>query len=1022
MSIDLTALLQAFTSTSRLYELTLGAPEAASSKAPNLLVEAFAASESLHSVGSRDIIALSTQASIATDQLLGQRASLQISLSDGGRTPFTGLVVQAAQLGSYGGLARYHLRVAPWIWLLGQSRTSRVWQDMSTIQIVDAVFQSYQAVAAWRWSDEVGPFLRNSPPRSYCVQYRESDLAFVSRLLAEEGLGWRIEECEESDSAPRGHQLVLFADSSQTSACPEDATSAHALGGAGIRFHGASALEEQDAIQALVQRSNLPPARLSLQSFDYKAKASSSVSIPIFPSNLPFSGGPNAPQLESYDSPGIYAFADGTQARAAADRIAQAHHSQRSRWQGRSTVRTLRPGTRFTLVGSPRQISSTGNNASNDSSNPEPELLVLCVTSIGINNLPRPAQEALAELFGPVPQLLGDLLQQLSIQDESASSAYSTCASSYELHSTHTRRPLHAELIPTSALIAQAQKLGYANRFEAIPAQQPWRPVLADGTGLRLNPRPTAWGSQTAIVIGAQGETVPSGADETFTDRLGRIRIRFHWQGQGSDDASDDASTCWVRVLQRSAGGGSGAGMGVQFIPRIGQEVQVQFLEGDIDRPIAVAALYNGQGEGGVLPSPGGAQDADADTRVFDSAIDTRYSGQGNLVGSGSGGHSPVWHGAAANSQRNATAQWGIRSKEYGASGYNQLVFDDTDSQNRIQLKTTQSATELNLGHLLHTADNFRGSLRGTGTELRTDAYGAIRAGAGLLISSYSLQHSASSRDPAGDNSAGMALLKQASTLAASFSQAASTHQTVALASHIGSTKAQASALNDQAAPLQALYTATSGMLDQSTLAQAQSDAAAKTTQASDGKLPHSTDALLSIAAKGGLGVVAGQNIQLNNGETTSLMSGQDSQFASGGQLRVHTGQAIGVLAGAVKAGIANTGLQLIAAKDDIDLQAQAGELKVQAKGQVDVMSANAHIDWAAAKRIRIATAAGASITIEGGNITTTAPGQITVHASQKVFEGPGRVSYPLPQLPNSICVECLKKSLEAAPAFTTVA
>ncbi|MCX7279796.1 MAG: hypothetical protein NTZ15_21195 [Burkholderiales bacterium] len=200
-----------------------------------------------------------------------------------------------------------------------------------------------------------------------------------------------------------------------------------------------------------------------------------------------------------------------------------------------------------------------------------------------------------------MPQLLGDLLQQLSIQDESASSAYSTCASSYELHST--RSATHAELIPTSALIAQAQKLGYANRFEALPAQQPWRPVLADGTGLRLNPRPTAWGSQTAIVIGAQGETVPSGADETFTDRLGRIRIRirFHWQGQGSEDAGDSTRTCWVRVLQRSAGGGIGAGMVVHFIPRIGQ------------------------GEGCVPPWPGDAHsshDGDADSSVFGAASD----------------------------------------------------------------------------------------------------------------------------------------------------------------------------------------------------------------------------------------------------------------------------------------------------------------------------------------------------------------------------------------------------------------
>ncbi|MEO6856383.1 MAG: type VI secretion system Vgr family protein, partial [Rhodoferax sp.] len=427
--------------------------------------------------------------------------------------------------------------------------------------------------------------------------------------------------------------------------------------------------------------------------------------------------------------------------------------------------------------------------------------------------------------------------------------------------------------------------------------------------------------------------------------------------------------------------------------------------------PIVTAALYNGQGEGGVAPTPAGDTSTQADTSVFDAAHDHRYSGQGNLIGTGSGGHSPVWHGAGANAHRNASAQWGIRSKEFGgasgSAGYNQLVFDDTDNQGRIQLKTTQNATELNLGHLIHTADNYRGSLRGTGAELRTDAYGAIRAGAGLLISSYQIQHSASSRDPAGDNSAGMALLKQASTLAGAFSQAASTHRTVAYASHLGAANANASSLDAQAAPLKALQTSASGMLNPRSLEQALADAAAKQTSTAEGPdgapVPHSADALIHVAARGGLGTVAGQSLQLSNGETISLMSGQDSQYSTGGALRVHSGQAIGILAGAVEAGANGTGLQIIAAQDDIDLQAQADELKVQAKDGITVQSANGHIDWAAAKKISISTAGGANITIEGGNITTQAPGQITVHASAKVFEGPGRVGYAMPVLPKAV-------------------
>ena len=127
-------------------------------------------------------------------------------------------------------------------------------------------------------------------------------------------------------------------------------------------------------------------------------------------------------------------------------------------------------------------------------------------------------------------------------------------------------------------------------------------------------------------------------------------------------------------------------------------------------------------------------------------AHDHFRAGQGNLAG----GNSPVWHGASADSagHRNASAQWGIRSKELGGRGYNQLLFDDTDGQGRVQLKSTQAASELNLGHLIHGVDNYRGSFRGSGAELRTDAYGAVRAGAGLLVSSYKIAHARDARDP----------------------------------------------------------------------------------------------------------------------------------------------------------------------------------------------------------------------------------------------------------------------------------
>ena len=153
--------------------------------------------------------------------------------------------------------------------------------------------------------------------------------------------------------------------------------------------------------------------------------------------------------------------------------------------------------------------------------------------------------------------------------------------------------------------------------------------------------------------------------------------------------------------------------------------------------------------------------------------------------------------------------------------------------------------------------------------------------------------------------------------------------------------------------------------------------------------MPHTSDAIIAISAKAGLGASAGQSLQLVNGETATIMSGQDTQFVTGGQMRIHTGQAIGILGGAVKAGENNIGLQLIAAKDAIDFQAQRDAVTVQARDEVNVISANAHIDWAAAKSIRLSTAGGANITIEGGNITVQCPGKSRSTQARKASSVP---------------------------------
>jgi type VI secretion system secreted protein VgrG len=111
----------------------------------------------------------------------------------------------------------------------------------------------------------------------------------------------------------------------------------------------------------------------------------------------------------------------------------------------------------------------------------------------------------------------------------------------------------------------------YSNGFVCIPAATVFRPPF--------HPKPVVTGLQSAVVVGPKGE-------EIHTDEHGRVRVQFHWDRQGK---KDENSSCMLRVAQAWGGGGRGA----QYIPRIGDEVLVEFFEGDPDRPIITGSVYN---------------------------------------------------------------------------------------------------------------------------------------------------------------------------------------------------------------------------------------------------------------------------------------------------------------------------------------------------------------------------------------------------------------------------------------------
>jgi type VI secretion system secreted protein VgrG len=147
----------------------------------------------------------------------------------------------------------------------------------------------------------------------------------------------------------------------------------------------------------------------------------------------------------------------------------------------------------------------------------------------------------------------------------------------------HYRRDFNTSYIITRLRISVASNAfqtdanpreDYTNRFETIPASVPHRP-------LRLTPVPVIAGVQTAVVVGPKKE-------EIYSDNYGRVKVQFNWDRKGT---KDEKSSCWLRVSQEWAGKNWGA----VYIPRIGQEVVVDFLEGDPDKPIVTGRVYNAE-------------------------------------------------------------------------------------------------------------------------------------------------------------------------------------------------------------------------------------------------------------------------------------------------------------------------------------------------------------------------------------------------------------------------------------------
>jgi type VI secretion system secreted protein VgrG len=220
----------------------------------------------------------------------------------------------------------------------------------------------------------------------------------------------------------------------------------------------------------------------------------------------------------------------------------------------------------------------------------------------------------------------------------------------------------------------------YENTFRCVRKTIQWRP------GRNYNSQPCTYpGIQTAIVTG------PAGA-EIHTDGYGRIKVQFHWDRLGN---YDENSSAWLRVMSP----GAGAEFGNIRLPRVGEEVTVVFLDGNIDHPVILGALYN-------------------------------YT------------HMPPWQ------LPEQQALSGLRSRELqagdGSGRGNHLVLDDTPGKIQAQLKSDHQCSQLSLGHITRIEDTTgRKDPRGEGWEIATNAWGVARAGKGMLLTTEARNNAA---------------------------------------------------------------------------------------------------------------------------------------------------------------------------------------------------------------------------------------------------------------------------------------
>ena len=436
-----------------------------------LLFRRMSGSEKLGRMFQFELELLSRKPDIKFGDLLGRNVTIRLDLPDRKKRYFNGFVTRFKQsdVNTEEDHTPYSAIVSPWLWFLTRTADCRIFQDKTVPDIIKEVFRDHG------FTDFEDKLIRTYRQLEYCVQYRETDFNFVSRLMEQEGIYYFFKHEENK------HMLVLADDISAHKVFPDYEEIPYYPPDSALR-------REREHIFDWTISQEVKPGVYALNEFNFKKpKANMEVKAAVRRDHA-------RSDLEIFDYPGEYVEADEgeTYVRARIEEL----HAQYEQISGQANTRGLCVGSLYTLSGYPRKDQN---------------------------------REYLVE----------------SATYEIESNEYASAGGSGE---------------------------AYACGFTVLESKTPFRSA-------RVTPKPVVQGLQTAIVVGNPG-------DEITTDEYGRVKIQFHWDRYGKKDFN---SSCWVRVSHPWAG----KNWGSVAIPRYGQEVIVEFLEGDPDRPIITGRVYN---------------------------------------------------------------------------------------------------------------------------------------------------------------------------------------------------------------------------------------------------------------------------------------------------------------------------------------------------------------------------------------------------------------------------------------------